>query len=265
MRLHVKFQRVSVALKNWSKAILGNNKILLKAVSQLIGILDVVQDYRQLSELEVRLKRDLKFRLLGLTAVEKLHAKQTSRISSIRASEANSKLFFLQANGRRRKNYIHSLHTTDGTFYSHDDKADKFFDHFSNLFGRPEPRANTFNWRELGFTRHDLQHLEESFTEEEVLATIQEIAADKAPGPDGFIGSFYKHSWEVIKQDLLLALDYSFNRHDQHLDQLNTTHIILLSQKVDAVGLGDFRPINLIHSLVKLISKLLATRLSCGI
>jgi hypothetical protein len=116
MRLHVKFQRVSVALKNWSKAILGNNKILLKAVSQLIGILDVVQDYRQLSELEVRLKRDLKFRLLGLTAVEKLHAKQTSRISSIRASEANSKLFFLQANGRRRKNYIHSLMTKRTSF-----------------------------------------------------------------------------------------------------------------------------------------------------
>jgi hypothetical protein len=53
-----------------------------------------------------------------------------------------------------------------------------------------------------------------------VLATIQEIATDKAPGPDGFIGIFYKHSWEVIKQDLLLALDYLFNRHDQHWTSL---------------------------------------------
>jgi hypothetical protein len=93
----------------------------------VIGILDVVQDYKQLSKLEVRFKRDLKFRFLGITAVEKLRAKQSFRLSSIRVSEANSKLFFLQANGRRWKNYIHSLHTTDGTYYSHADKADKCF------------------------------------------------------------------------------------------------------------------------------------------
>jgi hypothetical protein len=55
-------------------------------VSQLIGILDVVQDYKQLSELEVRFKRDLKFRFLGLTAMEKLRAKQSFRLLSIRAS-----------------------------------------------------------------------------------------------------------------------------------------------------------------------------------
>ena len=37
-------------------------------------------------------------------------------------------------------------------------------------------------------------------------AVIQEIAPEKAPGPDGFIGSFYKASWNVIKGDVLAAV-----------------------------------------------------------
>jgi hypothetical protein len=35
-------------------------------------------------------------------------------------------------------------------------------------------------------------NLEEEFTEEEVKAVINDIAADKAPGPDGYIGVFFE-------------------------------------------------------------------------
>ncbi|KAG2573650.1 hypothetical protein PVAP13_7KG268510 [Panicum virgatum] len=62
--------------------------------------------HRQLSNAEILLRRDLKSRLLGLTAVEKLRLKQKSRLTYIKASEANSKLFYLHANGRRKKNFI---------------------------------------------------------------------------------------------------------------------------------------------------------------
>jgi hypothetical protein len=42
LRLHVKLQRTSTALRHWAKSLLGQNKILMEAVNQLIGILDVV-------------------------------------------------------------------------------------------------------------------------------------------------------------------------------------------------------------------------------
>jgi hypothetical protein len=41
----------------------------------LIGILDVVQEFRQLSVGEIQWRRDAKARMLGLSAVEKLRAK----------------------------------------------------------------------------------------------------------------------------------------------------------------------------------------------
>ena len=89
------------------------------------------------------------------------------------------------------------------------------------------------------------------------------MAADKAPGPDGFIGAFFKASWETIKTDLLPAAIYFFNSHDQHFNLLNNAHIVLLpKKKEDARTVGDFRPISLSHSIAKLISKVLASRLS---
>lgn len=54
----------------------------------------------------------------------------------------------------------------------------------------------------------DLSHLEDMFTEEEVLAVVQELAAEKAPGPDGFIGLFLKHSWGTIKLDIMKAFEF---------------------------------------------------------
>jgi hypothetical protein len=76
----------------------------------LIGILDTVQDYyRQLSCAEIQLKRDLKIRYLGLAAIEKLRAEQQSRLNMVGATEASGKLFYMQANGRRRKNFMKTM------------------------------------------------------------------------------------------------------------------------------------------------------------
>ena len=262
LRLHIKLSRTAKALKQWAKKKIGNNRLLMIAARQLIGILDVVQEHRQLSQAELQLRRDLKLRFLGMSALEKLRAKQQSRLSSIRAAEANTKLFYIQVNGRRRKNFIRQLHTSDGIMHTHEEKANHILQHFSSRLGIQESREVTLDWEQIQLARHNLQHLEAEFTEAELLSTVQDIASDKAPGPDGFIGVFYKASWETIKLDLLAAANFFFNCHDQHFNLLNNAHIVLLPKKEDAKTVGDFRPISLSHSIVKLISKLLATRLS---
>lgn len=95
-----------------------------------------------------------------------------------------------------------------------------------------------------------------------MLAVVQDLAADKAPSPDGFIGVFFKRSWGVIKDDLMAALQYFYQLHDQHLLHLNTAHLVLIPKKPDAKAIGDFRPISLTHSISKLFSKVLACRLA---
>ena len=100
------------------------------------------------------------------------------------------------------------------------------------------------------------------FTEEEVHAAILEIATDKAPGPDGYIGAFYRASWGVIKEDLLAAVNFFFNQHEQHFQHLNSAHLILIPKRSDEQQIGEYRPISLTHSVAKIVSKLLAIRLA---
>jgi hypothetical protein len=262
LRLHSKLQRTTRALRRWARGLIGNNKVLLRAAKQLIGILDVVQDYRKLTEQEIRQKQDVKLKFLGMTAVEKLRVRQASRLTSIKAAKANSKLFYLQANGTRRKNHIHSLLTAEGTCYTQEEKEKAIFDHFNAHFGPLEQRELALNWASLGLTRHDLSHLEAEFSFEEIHAVIKELAAEKSLGPDGYIRVFFKSSWNTVKQDIWLAVNFFYQMHEQHFSQLNTAHVVLLPKKPDARGILDFRPISLTHSIAKLISKLLANRLS---
>jgi hypothetical protein len=100
------------------------------------------------------------------------------------------------------------------------------------------------------------------FSEEEVLVVIADMASDKAPGLDGYIGVFFKSTWQIVKHDILAAINYFSQQHSQHLKQLNSAHMVLLPKKLDAETLQDFRPISLTHSIAKLLSKLLANRLA---
>jgi predicted NAD-dependent protein-ADP-ribosyltransferase YbiA (DUF1768 family) len=95
----------------------------------------------------------------------------------------------------------------------------------------------------------DLSHLEDMFTEEEVLAVVQELAAEKAPGLDEFVGLFLKHSWGTIKLDIVKAFEFFHQQHDQHLRLLNTAHLVLIQK-------------NLMHKKLLIIGPLVCHTLS---
>lgn len=50
----------------------------------------------------------------------------------------------------------------------------------------------------------NLLELDDLISEHEVCNTIQSLPSDKAPGPDGFTGRFYKACWP--KEDIMAAV-----------------------------------------------------------
>jgi hypothetical protein len=128
--------------------------------------------------------------------------------------------------------------------------------------GTASVRTNAINWDDLGYVLHDLEDLDAPFTTQEIEAVIHDMPSEKAPGPDGFIGCFYKKCWPIIKEDLIQALMFFYNNQTAKLSLINTAHIVLLPKKQDAASLSDYRPISLINSAVKIITKLLANRLA---
>jgi hypothetical protein len=222
----------------------------------------VVREHRQLSDEELLLKRDLKNRFLAMTAIGKLRVRQQSRITYIRAGDANSKCFFLGVNGRRRKNFIQSLVTRQGVAHVQQEKEAAAMEHFTELLGSVASREETLNWDRVNLNRHNLYHLEEPFTENEVRDVIVDLHSEKVPGPDVYIGNFFKVSWDIIKEDLLRAAPFFYDLHGQHFNLLNSAHIVLIPKAVEAKALSDYRPISLTSSIAKILSKLLANRLS---
>lgn len=100
------------------------------------------------------------------------------------------------------------------------------------------------------------------FTEIEVLNIVKNIPPEKASGPDGYIGIFYKNCWDIIKCDLIEALMGFYNHKTSKMHLFNEANIVLLPKKQDPTTVADYRPISLINSFTKIIIKILATRLA---
>jgi len=120
----------------------------------------------------------------------------------------------------------------------------------------------TFSWSALGYVPRDLSAFEVPFTQDVIKETIKSMPPDKAPGPDGFTGAFFKACWDIIKDDVTAAVNSLYMSNSQGFELLNTVNIILLSKKRDVLRVTDFRPINLLHSIAKIFAKLLANRLA---
>ncbi|CAN1139759.1 Transposon TX1 uncharacterized 149 kDa protein, partial [Linum perenne] len=81
-------------------------------------------------------------------------------------------------------------------------------------------------------------------------------ASDKAPGPDDFSFSFFKHFWSLIKDDVCVAV-WDFQTRAVLPRMVKSTFVVLIPKK-EAVGdIKDMRPISLIGGVYKIISKCL--------
>lgn len=148
------------------------------------------------------------------------------------------------------------------TATTHEDKAAAAHDHFRKLLGTKSSRASTINWDEIDLPSVSNEGLDNPFSEAEVWAAIVASPAEKAPGPDGFSGTFFRACWSVIKDDIMAVFDHFYRLADGSFSDLNTAMIALIPKKNGASSMGDFRPISLVHSIGKLITKVLSMRLA---
>jgi len=108
-------------------------------------------------------------------------------------------------------------------------------DHFAGVFGTPATPQFTLNFEALGIQALDLNELEANITDEEVWAAIKAMPSDKAPGPDGFTGAFYKAACSVIKPEVMAAVQAFVTADDRSMARLNNALIVLLPKKIGAM------------------------------
>ena len=75
-RLHIKLAHVVKGIKRWCREKIGDTRPQLALAKEILLRLEVAQELRALTPVELELRRRLKSRYLGLAAIEKSIIKQ---------------------------------------------------------------------------------------------------------------------------------------------------------------------------------------------
>uniref|UniRef100_A0A9J8AZK4 Reverse transcriptase domain-containing protein n=1 Tax=Cyprinus carpio carpio TaxID=630221 RepID=A0A9J8AZK4_CYPCA len=144
-----------------------------------------------------------------------------------------------------------------------------FHKYYSDLYSSEFPHDDSFMSTFLANVKlptvniDQKNNLDKPLQLQEIEDSIRAMQSGKTPGPDGFPVEFYKKFSSQLSPLL-------FNMFNHSLDQstlppsLTQAHItVLLKPDKDALDCSSYRPISLLNVDVKILSKVLASRMEC--
>ncbi|XP_010474601.1 PREDICTED: uncharacterized protein LOC104754160 [Camelina sativa] len=245
-------------ISRWKRQSKLNSAIRIQSLHHQI---DLATQQRHSNPEEVhRLKQDLNAEHLR----EEIFWQQKSRSSWLNNGDKNTKYFHATTKNRRAQNRIQILEDDEGKQWS----ADKDLGRVAEQFFR-----KLYTSEDVGYklqmmseiipliSREMNEYLLTEVTVEEVKRAVFDINPNKCPGPDGMTGFFFQQFWDVIGEDIVNMVKTFFQSGKLEKD-INRTNICLIPKKLKAVKLAEFRPISLSNVVYKIISKVMAKRLT---
>ncbi|GAU43299.1 hypothetical protein TSUD_389980 [Trifolium subterraneum] len=259
--LKEKLKLIKKELRFWHLNHTSNIDSKIQDAKKRLEDLDITTEDRRLTEVEEAEFKTLPVDILTFSKLQASMNWQKSRINWLREGDANSKFFHGIMSFRKRGNSIASF-TVDGrSIEGVAEVRQHVFDHFQNhyrkvQFSRPDISGLSFST----VSELDREELIKPFLLEEIKTAIWDCDSFKSPGPAGVNLGFFKDFWEVLKIDLLNFFS-EFHRQGILSKGLNSTFIALIPKVESPQRVADFRPIVLVSSIYKIISKVLANRL----
>jgi hypothetical protein len=248
-------------LKSWNKSTFGDVGLKKNWAMGDILRLDEKEFQGVLSHAERLLREDLKIEVDRLAHLEEVSWRQKSRVLYLKEGDNNTKFFHKMANSHRRRNQIKCIEVDGTRFEEEPDIRNQVVHFYKSLYQENEewrPDVDGLSFASIGEDAKD--RLERCFDNEEVVQVLKDLEGDKALGPDGFIMAFFQICWPVLQDDIMGFFEEVYDQ-GQFESSLNATFLALIPKKNDARNIKDFRPISLIGSVYKLLSKVLANRL----
>lgn len=260
LNINAKFKNLRRVIKAWKKH-LPNLALAIQNSKDTLNFLNIIEEFRDLSLEEWNFRTILENHLQQLLHQQKIYWKQRGTIKWVKFGDECTQFFHANASIRNRCNNISSLTSEAGQeILDHEGKAQHIWEAFKGRLGQSDFTHMYFDLENLLQPRQDLELLELPFSTEEIDAIISDLASNKSPGPDGFNGDFLKKFWPLIKQDFY-ALCQKFHDGEICVRSINRSFITLVPKKDHPTSISDYRPISLLNSSIKLITKILADRL----
>lgn len=187
-----------------------------------------------------------------------------SRFTSVQDMDAPTSFFFNLEKSVSQTKQMDCLRLPDGRVTTDPTEMRQHaVDFYGSLFRREDGDGDSMDQLLQGLpqlTSEDRAVLDASISLEELTAAVTKMASGKAPGLDGLPAEFYKHFWKVLGADLWEVLQES---SQIGLMPPSCRHAVLslLPKKGDLALLKNWRPVALLCTDYKLLSKVLANRL----
>ncbi|GJZ05256.1 RNA-directed DNA polymerase, eukaryota [Tanacetum coccineum] len=248
--------RVWIKDANMSKA--GDKNSLIKQLEEIDKAMDsgIINDELLLNRLEIS------HRLFEAKQLDLNDVAQKAKVKWAIGGDENSKFFHGIINKRRAQLAIRGIF--DNGVWQTDPVSVKmsFLNHFAAQFKQPTGFRLKLNMVFPNRLSSDqIDDLDRPISVDEIKAAVWDCGENKSPGPDGYTFEFYRHFWDLISSDLCAAVTYFFE-NGGFPRGCNSSFIALIPKVLDAKFVSDFRPISLIGSVYKVITKILANRLS---
>jgi hypothetical protein len=184
--------------------------------------------------------------------------------------EKNSK-YFLNLEKRNYKNKcITKLINESDEIIEDSNEILKYEEEFyKHLYTQPEEQDNIRNNTMLEFVDEetpkiqmaDMELCEQNINLEEIGQALMDLKNGKSPGTDGFTPDFYKFFWTKIKLLVLNSLKHAYESGELSIEQKRGIINLIPKKEKDVRFLKNWRPISLLNTDYKILTKTLASRL----
>nr|GEV07230.1 RNA-directed DNA polymerase, eukaryota [Tanacetum cinerariifolium] len=207
-------------------------------------------------------RSELHRNLYNINQMESKEYLQKSKIKWAIEGDENSKFFHGLINKKRSQLAIRGVFV-DGIWCTNPNKVkEAFFKHFEARFKKPVNHRLKINFL---FSKRlsDVQasDLERRVSRDEIRLAVWNYGENKSPCPDGYSFEFFRKYWNLVGSDLCDIVEYFFDT-GSFPNGCNSSFVALISKITEAKFVNDFRPISLIGSVYKVVTKVLANRLA---
>ncbi|GJV42591.1 RNA-directed DNA polymerase, eukaryota [Tanacetum coccineum] len=189
-------------------------------------------------------------------------AVQKAKVKWAIEGDENSKFFHGIINKRRSQLAIRGVFVSGDWHTDPTLVKDSFYDHFASRFKQPVcSRLKLSMSFPNRLSPDQIGELDMNITMDEIRAAVWDCGENKSPGPDGYTFEFFRRYWNLIGSDFCSAVECFFEK-GSFPRGCNSSFIALIPKVTDAKFVTDFRPISLISSVYKVVTKILANRLA---
>ena len=188
-----------------------------------------------------------------------------SKVQYLEEGEKSSRYFFQLEKTRGKSKLFDRVENEEGKIVnSIEDILDAQVKFYEKLYQEGETSENDQEFFidkiEKKLSIEDKDELDRPFEIEELTKVVQELQNNKSPGSDSLTSEFYKKFWPILKNDFL-ELTEEIKRTGKMSKSQRLAILTLLYKDGEKEKLKNWRPISLLNTDYKIITKVLANRL----